>query len=48
MVCPENIFLGPVVQAETLKHGFTFHEDGTSLRSYNVIKQNNAIRKALS
>ena len=46
MICPENIFLGPVVPAETSKHGFTFHEDGTSLRSY-VIKRNNAIKKAL-
>ena len=46
MVCPENIFLGPVIPAKTLKHGFTFHEDGTSLRLYDI-KWNNAIKKAL-
>ena len=46
MVRPECIFLGPVVPAETLKHGFKFHEDGTSLRLYNAIKRNNTIKKA--
>ena len=46
MVDPKYIFLGPVVPAKTLKHGFTFHEDIKSLKLYNLIKRNNA-KKAL-